>query len=327
VLFRKASGVAGVGAMEPKPTDRSLNRTASMIHRELAGFTPLSTNVQVPATNATAKDGDYSSESRTRLEEPPPGIRTASMADLGLGAIGGRSGDSRHGRTVSQIHWELDGTMPPPPPPDSDSDNDNDTVANDHRRVYQYGASLDTGFGQGMASGSPPRATAATMTRQGRRHNARGERGFSIVGEILDGAATARDVAPPPKMIPSPRRTTNAVKTMLDRSPSRRTMQSRTYSSSLESVEESATKKSSSSSSSSSSSTESYGGARNYNNGNSSNNNNAETEKTQLINAASQLYDSNQLTNSEYLKMTDAIIGGDQARINALKQLLNVRDH
>ena len=82
-LFRKASGI---GVIERKP-GQDLKRTASVIHRELAGFTPLATDIQVPATNATPKDGDYSSDSRTRLKEPPPGIRTASMQILGLGQL------------------------------------------------------------------------------------------------------------------------------------------------------------------------------------------------------------------------------------------------
>ena len=83
------SNLALVGTTVENTVGRGLTGFECILTVEESRFAPLPTDMSVPATNATAKDGDYSSDSRTRLEEPPPGIRTASMANLGIGAIGG----------------------------------------------------------------------------------------------------------------------------------------------------------------------------------------------------------------------------------------------
>lgn len=300
LLFRKASG-----AIEPRGQN-SLHRTASAISRELESTVPLPVNIRVPSTNATSKDGDYRSSVETRLNEPPPGIRTASMVDLGLGTLGrGKSRNDQHARTASAIHRDLGGFVPPPPP-DSDSDeyDFDDSIDNIHH-TYRHGTSYSTGPGRDISRGSLERSGATRLANETRRrqgHNGRGERGFSIVGEILDGAATADDVAPQPRMIPSPEQYGYNVKSVLDTNPSKRTMRHRKYSSSLESVIESPLLPTVDTDASS--------------------HRQESTEHASLIDAATRLYDENRLSHSEYLKMTDAIISGDQEKINAMESLL-----
>ena len=175
-------------------SSRSHQRTVSEIHRELGGITHSGHDVV---------DAPYEHHqlAGARLSDAPPGIRTASMMDLGVSAA---TRTDYYDRSASTVHNEVEAEgwdyVPPPPAP-------------------EY---------------IPPPPLASTRTDHRRR--------FSLIGDILDGTAHAADahaIPPAPSATyGKPASNVSAVRSSLNRSPSRRTNRSRTYSSTLESVGE-----------------------------------------------------------------------------------------
>ena len=188
-IFQDAmlSAVADIGMADRNPdvnrknSDRTHNRTVSNIHRELHGISGLDV-VDAPVYDQVQH------ATQTRSQQPPPGIRTASMLDVTQSSLPGTS---------------LPGTS-------------------SLKNATQHGSTGSTG-----STGVP-----------GRR-----QRKFSLIGDILNGTTTgsaALDSSNTSRSTYSPARVTDkkAVQTALNRSPSRRTNRSRTYSSTLESVGE-----------------------------------------------------------------------------------------
>jgi hypothetical protein len=206
---------------------RNHQRTVSSIHRELHGISGLDV-VDEPSATLGSKLG----------VAPPPGIRTASMLDLGIS-----QSTARMHRTVSSIHKEVENNFSsydkvPPPPPSSDDedhyyaydreyDEPHSAVPNQNQSVISSG-----GNSGGKSSGS------GHGGRSGRA------RKFSLIGDILNGKSHAptfeepSDVYVPGEFSNSNTTTPTVVGSVLNRSPSRRTNHSRTYSSTLESVAE-----------------------------------------------------------------------------------------
>ena len=236
-----ATGIptAGPHAVAAVPASRNLHRTVSAIHQDLAGG----------PVNQVYHSHQLGGQ---QLDAPPPGVRTASMLDLGVTAPSDRN---PRNRTLSTIHREIEDFDIPPPP-----------------------------------SYEPSYETYESSSSQARSERGMGDRKFSLIGDILNGKSRAADVigssSSSSSSPPRPSAKVNMIRSTLNRSPSRRTNRSRTYSSSLESVGETA------------------------------------DSKPGLLQSAARLFESNKIDHVNYIKVRDAIVRNDETIVSAFQNYL-----
>ena len=240
---------------------------------------------------------------RTKLQsKPPSGVRRPSEvgksifqdAMLATNTPPSSRQTRHHERTVSTIHRELTGgqieeryqqptaqvRLEAPPPgirtssmldlgvsAASDRNSRNrtpSTIKFDVEINYNESVPPPPSYEPTYAYGN----TSNTSNTSNATHATRRDRKFSLIGEILNG-------------------TTDSVRSVLNKSPSRRTNRSRTYSSSLEGV----------------------GEDRNGN-------------KSELLQSAAKLYEENKITHVHYIQVRDAIVQDDQVIVKAFKSYL-----
>lgn len=323
-----------------------LSRTVSMVHREIAGTSGLE-NVMSPPTvalpgnqyddpayfnfNSSAADFAASSSNHSSSFVPPPPSH-------------GDNGRNYHQRTASAVHREIQGIQGYCPPSNASNDLSSGTsssmvppppktlgrgfsmvgdILNGKGTAADMGLTADDAYGEetydyDSYSYQPQQQTQQQQTQQQQTQPPRIShgRGFSMVDDILSGNAKASHVGlsenegydttydtidvtglygatsslsqqppQPPQSSQLDGAKAMAVRSALNRSPSRRTMGRRKYSSSLETVGETAS-----------------------------------DSKESLLNTASKLYQSSTINRKHYVEVRDAILHDDKRIVSAFKR-------